>query len=248
MGGTFYNGRLPLMFFDPMFFPKWETASGGILFSDLSVHPMVYLKTGNATGSKEFSRRAAGKNFSLICNIPPPWAVFYVKGGADMKQTEAPERQGRMTPEGLARSYERNVDTVWNVCITFLKNPADAEDAVQETFLRLLRSAPELGSETHEKAWLIVTARNVCKNELARARRREVPLEEAPAHYVPELSDTLLALRSLPEKYRLPLYLYYYEGYSTAETAEMLGKPAATVRSDLRRGRERMKALLGGDF
>lgn len=128
-----------------------------------------------------------------------------------MKQTEAPERQGRMTPEGLARSYERNVDTVWNVCITFLKNPADAEDAVQETFLRLLRSAPELGSETHEKAWLIVTARNVCKNELARARRREVPLEEAPAHYVPELSDTLLALRSLPEKYRLPLYLYYYE-------------------------------------
>ena len=93
-----------------------------------------------------------------------------------------------------------------------------------------------------------MTARNVCKNELARARRREVPLEEAPAHYVPELSDTLLALRSLPEKYRLPLYLYYYEGYSTAETAEMLGKPAATVRSDLRRGRERMKALLGGDF
>ena len=126
--------------------------------------------------------------------------------------------------------------------------PVTAEDAVQETFLRLLRSAPELGSETHEKAWLIVTARNVCKNELARARRREVPLEEAPAHYVPELSDTLLALRSLPEKYRLPLYLYYYEGYSTAETAEMLGKPAATVRSDLRRGRERMKALLGGDF
>lgn len=191
---------------------------------------------------------ARQKNFSPICNIPPPWAVFYVKGGADMKQTEAPERQGRMTPEGLARSYERNVDTVWNVCITFLKNPADAEDAVQETFLRLLRSAPELGSETHEKAWLIVTARNVCKNELARARRREVPLEEAEAHYVPELSDTLLALRSLPEKYRLPLYLYYYEGYSTAETAEMLGKPAATVRSDLRRGRERMKALLGGDF
>lgn len=165
-----------------------------------------------------------------------------------MKQTEAPERQGRMTPEGLARSYERNVDTVWNVCITFLKNPADAEDAVQETFLRLLRSAPELGSETHEKAWLIVTARNVCKNELARARRREVPLEETEAHFVPDLSDTLLALRSLPEKYRLPLYLYYYEGYSTAETAEMLGKPAATVRSDLRRGRERMKALLGGDF
>ena len=144
--------------------------------------------------------------------------------------------------------YEQYHPQMEQTALRILKNQHDAEDAVQETFLRLLRSAPELGSETHEKAWLIVTARNVCKNELARARRREVPLEEAPAHYVPELSDTLLALRSLPEKYRLPLYLYYYEGYSTAETAEMLGKPAATVRSDLRRGRERMKALLGGDF
>ena len=134
------------------------------------------------------------------------------------------------------------------IAMTRLSSPADAEDVVQEVFLKLLTTRPHFRDLEHEKAWLIVTARNVCKNELARARRREVPLEEAPAHYVPELSDTLLALRSLPEKYRLPLYLYYYEGYSTAETAEMLGKPAATVRSDLRRGRERMKALLGGDF
>ena len=164
-----------------------------------------------------------------------------------MKQTEAPERQGRMTPEGLARSYERNVDTVWNVCITFLKNPADAEDAVQETFLRLLRSAPELGSETHEKAWLIVTARNVCKNELARARRREVPLEETEAHFVPDLSDTLLALRSLPEKYRLPLYLYYYEGYSIKEISKLLQIPLPTVGTRLSRGRERLRQLLKED-
>ena len=152
------------------------------------------------------------------------------------------------TDKDIEDIYRRYVDMLYRVAYSFMKNSADAEDMVQETFIRLLRSGTSFASEQHEKAWLIVTARNVCKNELARARRREVPLEEAPAHYVPELSDTLLALRSLPEKYRLPLYLYYYEGYSTAETAEMLGKPAATVRSDLRRGRERMKALLGGDF
>ena len=161
-----------------------------------------------------------------------------------MVTTEALLRTGK----DLEDIYQRHVDMLYRVAYSFMKNGADAEDMVQETFLRLMRSGTVFESAQHEKAWLIVTARNVCKNELARARRREVPLEEAEAHYVPELSDTLLALRSLPEKYRLPLYLYYYEGYSTAETAELLGKPAATVRSDLRRGRERMKALLGGDF
>ena len=154
----------------------------------------------------------------------------------------------RAGKENIEDVYQRHVVMLYRVAYSFMKNGPDAEDMVQETFVRLLHSGMTFHSPEHEKAWLIVTARNVCKNELARARRREVPLEEAPAHYVPELSDTLLALRSLPEKYRLPLYLYYYEGYSTAETAEMLGKPAATVRSDLRRGRERMKALLGGDF
>lgn len=75
--------------------------------------------------------------------------------------------------------YRRHVKTVWNVCITLLRRPADAEDAVQETFVRLLRSNPEFESEEHEKAWLIRTAQNVCKNDLARARRRDVPLENA---------------------------------------------------------------------
>ena len=65
---------------------------------------------------------------------------------------------------------------------------------------------------------------------------------------MPEPSPILSAVQALPAKYSAVIHLYYYEGYSTAETAEMLGKPAATVRSDLRRGRERMKALLGGDF
>ncbi len=146
--------------------------------------------------------------------------------------------------------YRRHVKTVWNVCITLLRRPADAEDAVQETFVRLLRSNPEFESEEHEKAWLIRTAQNVCKNDLARARRRDVPLENAAdaAHSAPEIDETLAALRTLPEQYRIALYLHYYEGYSAVELAGLLRRPASSIRSDLRRGRERLRALLGGEF
>ena len=146
--------------------------------------------------------------------------------------------------------YRRHVKTVWNVCITLLRRPADAEDAVQETFVRLLRSNPEFESEEHKKAWLIRTAQNVCKNDLARARRRDVPLENAAdaAHSAPEIDETLAALRTLPEQYRIALYLHYYEGYSAVELAGLLRRPASSIRSDLRRGRERLRALLGGEF
>lgn len=148
--------------------------------------------------------------------------------------------------EELLASYERNVNTVWNVCITFLKNSADAEDAVQETFLRCMASKTPFESAEHEKAWLIVAARNVCKNELKRARRKTVPLEGNEA--APDGGDdTLSVVYALPEKYRLPIYLFYYEGYHTAEIAAMLHRPDASIRSDLRRGRKLMKAALEGE-
>lgn len=151
---------------------------------------------------------------------------------------------------GIEAVYRRNVKTVWNVCITLLKNPSDAEDAVQETFLRLLRSETAFASAEHEKAWLIRTAQNVCKNDLSRARRRDVPLEMQNESGVnpPVLDETLLALRTLPRQYRMALYLHYYEGYSAAELARLLRRPASSVRSDLRRGREALRAILGGDF
>lgn len=155
-----------------------------------------------------------------------------------------------METNELEALYRRHVKTVWNVCITLLRRPADAEDAVQETFVRLLRSNPEFESEEHEKAWLIRTAQNVCKNDLARARRRDVPLENAAdaAHSAPEIDETLAALRTLPEQYRIALYLHYYEGYSAVDLAGLLRRPASSIRSDLRRGRERLRALLGGEF
>ncbi len=141
--------------------------------------------------------------------------------------------------------YRRHFSTVWNVCISLLHDPADTEDMVHDTFLRLLESGKSFESEAHEKAWLIVTARNVCRNELKRSRRRDLP-ETERADPTPLLDETLLAVRRLPEKYRLPLYLFYYEGYPTAEIARLLKRPDSSVRSDLRRGRLLLKQELGG--
>lgn len=148
--------------------------------------------------------------------------------------------------ELLETRYRANFRTVWNICLTFLKNPADAEDAVQESFLRLAREKRDFGSEEHVKAWLIRTAKNVCRDELRRLRRKELPLDEArnAAAPAPEIDETLAAVRSLPEKYRAAIYLHYYEGLPVERISRLLDRRESTVRSDLRRGREALKKLL----
>lgn len=141
--------------------------------------------------------------------------------------------------------YNRHFSMVWNLCVTYLKNPADTEDAVQEVFLRLATAGKQFHSHDHEKAWLITTAKNVCRDELKRARRKDLPLEDRTAALpAPIIDETLQLIRSLPEKYQTALYLHYYEGLSTEEIARLLHRPAATIRSDLRRGRLMLKKEL----
>ena len=150
--------------------------------------------------------------------------------------------------EKWTQIYHRHCKTVWNICYPYFMNPADTEDAVQETFLRLIRAGKAFRDEDHEKAWLIVTAKNVCRDELKRARRKEVPIEAAAGLPSPESQEdeTLLAIQGLPEKQRTAIYLYYYEGYGTIKIAQMLRRTHASVRSDLRRGRLALKKRLGG--
>ena len=74
--------------------------------------------------------------------------------------------------------YNRNVDSVYRLCYSFMKNRADAEDLTQETFLKLLAQKPAFDNERHEKAWLIVTASNLCKDSLKKWWRRHEQLED----------------------------------------------------------------------
>lgn len=145
------------------------------------------------------------------------------------------------TDEELVEIYNRHVDTVYRVCFSFMKNAADTEDMVQETFLKLISCKKKFTSKEYEKAWLIVTASNTCKDELRRFRRR--------LQYIGDCLKSenggrtgeegiLELIWSLPPKYKEVVYLYYYEGYQASEIAAMLHCPASTVRNRLSRARK----------
>lgn len=163
------------------------------------------------------------------------------------------ERSLLRTDKEVTQLYETYVDMVYRLCFTILKNRFDTEDAVQNTFVKLMHYAKPFDSPEHEKAWLIVTATNTCKDALRRASRREVPLEQQAELVDSSMADpasgsVLEAVLALPAKYRVPVYLYYYEGYSVAEIAAMLHKPASTIRNYLHEARQKLKQQLGGDF
>ena len=150
---------------------------------------------------------------------------------------------------GIEAIYARHYQTVYRVCYAYMKQPMDTEDAVQETFFRLIRRQPVFASAEHEKAWLIRTASNICKD--ACKRRRHDALDdhpELPAAESPDTGDVLQAVLELPDKYKTVIYLYYYEGYNSAEIAKMLRKPKSTVRNHLHEARKLLKERLGEDF
>lgn len=148
------------------------------------------------------------------------------------------------TDEEFAEIYNRHVDTVYRVCFSFMKNAADTEDMVQETFLKFISCKKEFSSGEHEKAWLIVTASNTCRDELRRFKRRLAYIssclrqENGGQTEESGISELLL---SLPPKYKEVVYLHYYEGYQTSEIAGMLHCSASTVRNQLSRARKLLK-------
>ncbi|OUN07700.1 RNA polymerase subunit sigma-70 [Flavonifractor sp. An92] len=137
-------------------------------------------------------------------------------------------------------------DRVLRLAYSYLHNQSDAEEVLQDTFLQYLRTAPELEGPEHEKAWLLHVAANLSKNRLAynRVRSADALSETLAAEERPDLSFVWEAVKALPVKYREVLHLYHYEGYSTAEIARLLGRKESTVRSDLHRGRARLKDVL----
>lgn len=156
------------------------------------------------------------------------------------------------TDKELAELYQRHVDLVYRLCYIYLKNPVDAEDAVQSVFLKLLKYQKVFNDYEHEKAWLTVTTRNYCKDVLkCWWKTRRVALDTLPevsSWNSDEPSGKVLArLLSLPEKYKTVLYLYYFEEYTVKEISEMLGYKESTIQTQLSRGRRRLKFDLGGN-
>ena len=144
----------------------------------------------------------------------------------------------------VARTY---MDTVYRVALNYMKSPDAADDITQEVFLRLLRTETLFASEEHIRNWLIRVTINECKRDLASRWRRVEPLEayaEKLSFSSEENSETYRIVMRLPRKYRMVIYLHYYEGYSTAEIAQMFGAKQSTVCTQLERGRKLLKNML----
>ena len=141
--------------------------------------------------------------------------------------------------ERLAERLLKNYgDSILRLAYIYLHNRSDAEDVLQETLLRSLQ------------AWLLRVSANLSKNKIKYNRIRETDelQEELAAEKREDLAFVWEAVRELPDHYREVIHLYYQEGYSAAAIAAVLGKKESTVRSDLRRGRERLKRILKEDY
>lgn len=157
------------------------------------------------------------------------------------------KQRGVDSIENVDTYIERIVDTYSAMLIRLayasLHNQCDAEDIVQEAMVRLMKAQPRFDSEEHEKAWLIRVTINLCKNHLKSGWvTKTVVLDESLS--VNEPDGILDIVMQLPQNYRNAIYLHYYEGYSTAELAAMLGKRQATICSWLQRARGKLRQQL----
>jgi len=159
-----------------------------------------------------------------------------------------------MERDEAARLAALHGQAVYRLAYARTGSREDAEDVTQETFLRLVRSAPEFRDEDHCRAWLLRVAAN-CAGDLFRApwRRKDRPLEEADQAAAPEMEPeeggVLEAVLALPEGYRAPIHLFYYEGMSIAEIAGVLGLRQGAVRTRLTRARAMLRdKLKEGDY
>ena len=136
---------------------------------------------------------------------------------------------------------------MYRLCYSYLGTAADAEDATQATFMKLIDKPRTFNDADHEKAWLLTCAANVCKDELKSARRKraaDMPDDVADPGNGPGASDVLEAVLALPERYKDCVYLHYYEGYKTDEIASMTDTPPSTIRSRLSEARKLLKRAL----
>ncbi|MCL2747542.1 MAG: sigma-70 family RNA polymerase sigma factor [Oscillospiraceae bacterium] len=154
-----------------------------------------------------------------------------------------------LLPLSAAEVFDRYADMVYRIAFTRTKSRADADDLLQEVFVRYIQSDPQFSVEEHRKAWLISVTLH-CSTNLALSawNRRTTPLDEVTrdtsSAFEPDHSDVYEAVMSLPAKYRTAIHLFYYEDYSVTEIALLCGLPEATVKTHLFRARERLRKNL----
>ena len=156
------------------------------------------------------------------------------------------EKGFHRTPEAVVEMYG---DMVYKIALSQMKNKEDAEDVFQEVFLNYMNCKKDFLSEEHEKAYFLRAACNESLNmKKSLWNRNRVDFDDLPVSLTAvedeEPAEAGEILRDLPARYRDVLYLYYYEELSAAEVAKTLGRNESTVRTQLQKGRERLRKLL----
>ena len=156
-----------------------------------------------------------------------------------------------MTDERAEYLVERYADLILRTGKTWLGDMDDAKDICQMVLIKLLENPRAFPEESQERAWVIRIAVNECKNWRKTAWfRRRVPLDEslqlAAEDPEPEDGGLLAQVQALPAMYREVIFLRYYEGYEVKEIAALLGRSPALVSTHLKRGKEKLRNMLGG--
>lgn len=153
-----------------------------------------------------------------------------------------------MDEQEARRLVETYSDMILRLSLGYVKSRQEAEDICQDVFLKYLSVDTVFHSEEHEKAWMIRTTVNACKDVLKSAYHRRIivtdEVQGQPSQMENDFSEVREAVCSLPAKYHVVIYLYYFEGYSIKEIAKMLGKTQNAVSLSLSRGRKKLRGIL----
>ncbi len=200
------------------------------------------LELGSPFGDGFFARVLRAL-YSLITG------VFAAVSGSSFDNTKETDSALSVT-ERAGQIIDLYGNSILRLAYSYLHNMSDAEDILQDTLVQYIKTAPEFEGESHEKAWLLKVAANISKNKIKYNKYRETDelMEELVAEDKEDLSFVWEAVKQLPEKYREVVHLFYEEGLSTKEIADVLGRKEATVRSDLLRGRDKLKTILKEDY
>ena len=141
---------------------------------------------------------------------------------------------------------ERQHKRVYRIAMLMLNNVSDAEDAVQNVFLKYIEKGSSFEDIEHEKAWFITVTRNYCKDQLKNFWKRNVDMGDIPEQIQEEEQDNELLehIMKLPDKYKEVIYLFYYEDYSIKEMSKILDRKESTIQTQLKTARDKLKKVI----